>query len=87
MINRTIKMFAPSSLTFFNEFTFPSRDRVVVISDSQMAELKKSEAEKQIASLEARKAEYENALTTLTSTITSLKQEHGLIEPATQPEA
>ena len=79
-------MDAPSPFTFFNEFTFPSRDRVVVISDSQMAELKKSEAEKQIASLEARKSEYENALSTVNSTIKSLKQEHGLIEPATQQE-
>ncbi|EHA63724.1 hypothetical protein [Synechococcus sp. WH 8016] len=79
-------MFAPSPFTLFNEFGFPTRDRVVVISDSQMAELKKSEAEKQIASLEARKSEYENALTTLTSTIKSLKAEHKLIEPATQQE-
>ena len=77
-------MFTPSPFTLFNEFGFPTRDRVVVISDSQMAELKKTEAEKQIASLEARKSEYENALTTLTSTITSLKQEHGLLEPAAE---
>jgi prefoldin subunit 5 len=68
-------------LTFFEDF-MPSRERVIVISDSQYAERKKSEAQRQIDVLQARANEYSKALATIQSTINGLKQEHGLIEPA-----
>ena len=67
-------------LTFFEDF-MPSRERVIVISDSQYAEHKRSEAENQIAVLEARANEYSKALATITATIDGLKQEHGITEP------
>ena len=72
-------MYTLSPLTFFDDF-MPSRERVLVISDSQYAEHKKSEAQKQINILQARADEYSKALATITSTIDGLKQEHGLIE-------
>jgi peptidoglycan hydrolase CwlO-like protein len=73
-------MYTLSPLTFFDDF-MPSRERVLVISDSQYAEHKKSEAQKQIDVLQARADEYSKALATLTATIDGLKQEHGIAEP------
>ena len=67
-------------LTFFEDF-MPSRERVVVISDSQYSQYKRSEAEKQIAVLQARADEYSKALATITSTISGLKTEHGITDP------
>ena len=70
-------------LTFFEDF-MPSRERVVVISDTQYAAYNRSEAEKQIAILQARADEHSRALATITSTIAGLKTEHGIEEPATE---
>lgn len=70
-------------LTFFEDF-MPSRERVVVISDSQYAQHNRPEAEKQIAVLEARANDYSKALATITATIDGLKQEHGIPEPQTE---
>ena len=70
-------------LTFFEDF-MPSREKILVISDSQYAEHKKPEAQKQIEILEARADEYTKALATIQSTIEGLKQEHGITEPASQ---
>ena len=67
-------------LTFFEDF-MPSRERVVVISDSQYSQYNRSEAEKQIAVLQARADEYSKALATITSTISGLKTEHGITDP------
>ncbi len=76
-------MFTLSPMTFFDDF-MPSRERVLVISDSQYAKHKKSEAQKQIDVLQARADEYSKALATITSTIDGLKTEHGLLEPEIQ---
>ena len=70
-------------LTFFEDF-MPSREKILVISDSQYAEHKKPEAQKQIEILEARADEYTQALATIQSTIEGLKQEHGITELASQ---
>jgi hypothetical protein len=80
-------MFTLSPLSFFNELSFTPHKNVFVVSDSQYASYQKQEAQKQINQLQARAVEYEKALANITSTIDGLKQEHGLIEPATQPEA
>ena len=72
-------MFTLSPLTFFDD-VMPSRERVLVISDSQYAENKRSEAQKQIDVLQARADEYSRALATITSTIDGLKTEHGITE-------
>ena len=72
-------------LTFFEDF-MPSKEKILIISDSQYAEHKKSEAQKQIEILEARADEYRKALATIQSTIEGLKQEHGITEPASQQE-
>ena len=72
-------MFTLSPLTFFDDF-MPQKERVLVISDSQYAEHKRSEAQKQIDVLQARADEYSKALATLTSTIDGLKTEHGITE-------
>ena len=74
-------MFTLSPLTFFDDF-MPQRERILVISDSQYAEHKKNEAQKQIDVLQASANEYSKALATIQSTIDGLKQEHGLLEPA-----
>ncbi len=76
-------MFTLSPLTFFDDF-MPSREQVLVISDSQYAEYKKAEAEKQIDVLQARADDYSKALATITSTISGLKSEHGIVEPAAE---
>ena len=72
-------------LTFFEDF-MPSRERVIVISDSQYADHKRAEAQKQIDVLQARANEYTKALATITSTIDGLKIEHGITDPAIRPE-
>ena len=70
-------------LAFFEDF-MPSRERVVVISDSQYAAHKRSEAEKQIATLQLRADKYTKALATLQSTIDGIKKEHGITDPEIQ---
>jgi len=72
-------------LTLFEDF-MPSRERVIVISDSQYADHKRAEAQKQIDVLQARANEYTKALATITSTIDGLKIEHGITDPAIRPE-
>ena len=72
-------------LTFFEDF-MPNREKILIISDSQYAEHKKPEAQKQIEILKARADEYTQALATIQSTIEGLKQEHGITEPASQQE-
>jgi len=72
-------------LTFFEDF-MPSRERVIVISDSQYADHKRAEAQKQIDVLQARANEYTKALATITSTIDGLKTEHGITDPVIRPE-
>jgi len=74
-------MFTLSPLTVFNDF-MPMRERILVISDSQYAEHQKTEAQRQIKILESRADEYTKALATITSTISGLKQEHGIEEQA-----
>ena len=64
-------------LTIFSDF-MPSRERVIVISDSQYAEHKKAEAKQQIDILQARADEHSKALATIQSTIVGLKTEHGI---------
>ncbi len=73
-------MLTLSPLSFFNELTYQPREKVFVVSDSQYANYKKAEAEKQIATLQLRADEYKKALATITSTIDGLKTEHGITE-------
>ena len=75
-------MLTLSPLSLFNELTYTPREKVFVVSDTQYANYKKTEVEKQIAVLQARADEYSKALATITSTINGLKQEHGIIDPA-----
>ena len=79
-------MITLSPLSFFNEVSIQPREQVYVVSDSMYADYQKREAQKQIDILQSRADEYSKALTTIQSTIDGLKQEHGLIEPATQQE-
>lgn len=74
-------MLSLSPLSFFNELSIQPRGKVYIVSDSQYADYKKSEAEKQIAVLQSRANEYSTALATLQSTIDGLKTEHGIVEP------
>ena len=77
-------MLSLSPLSFFNELTYQPREKVYVVSDTQYANYKKAEAEKEIAVLQARADEYSKALATITSTINGLKQEHGIEEAASE---
>ena len=79
-------MFTLSPLSIFNELAFTPRKEVYVVSDSAYADYQKKEAQKQINLLQSRADEYARALATITSTLDGLKQEHGIIEPATQQE-
>ena len=65
---------------------FSPRERVYVVSDSQYKAAQKSQAERQIQTLEARAAEYQRNLDVVQATITELKTEHGLL-PAAKEEA
>ncbi len=77
-------MLSLSPLSFFNELSIQPRGKVYIVSDSQYADYKKSEAEKQIAVLQSRVNEYSTALATLQSTIDGLKIEHGITDPAAE---
>ena len=63
-----------------------TRERVYVISDSQYADVQRSQAERQIQSLENRAADYQRNLDIVQATITELKTEHGLL-PASEDKA
>ena len=70
---------------FLSQMFYP-RETVYVVSDTQYAEAKKAQAERQIQSLEARAVDYQRNLDVVLATITELKKEHGLLPPATKKE-
>jgi len=70
-------------MSFFSDFMPSTRERIYVISDSQYADVQRSQAERQIQSLENRAADYQRNLDIVQATITELKTEHGLL-PASE---
>ena len=57
-------------------------DNVYVISDAKYAELRKNQAEEEIAVLQKRLSAYEKSAEQLKATITELQTEHGLLPEA-----
>ena len=57
-------------------------DNVFVISDAKYAELRKNQAEQEIAVLQKRLNAYEKSAEQLKTTITELQTEHGLLPEA-----
>jgi hypothetical protein len=57
-------------------------DNVYVISDAKYAELRKNQAEQEIAVLTKRLNAYEKSADQLRATITELQEEHGLLPEA-----
>ena len=79
-------MYSNFPISFFSDFMPSTRERVYVISDSQYADVQRSQAERQIQSLENRAADYQRNLDIVQATITELKTEHGLL-PASEDKA
>jgi len=76
-------MYSNFPMSFFSDFMPSTRERIYVISDSQYADVQRSQAERQIQSLENRAADYQRNLDIVQATITELKTEHGLL-PASE---
>ena len=57
---------------------------VYVISDSEYKQIRKKQAEDEVATLQKRLEAYERSAESLKATITELQTEHGLLPPASE---
>ena len=75
-------MFALTPFDLFDSLTFPSRNRVYVVSDTQYSDYKRQQALEHIRVLEARAEDYQRNLDIIKATVTELKKEHDLLPAA-----
>ena len=76
-------MYPLTPFDIINGFTSPFREQIYVVSDSQMAELKKARAVEQIIKLEQRAKDYQRNLDLVKMTIEEIQKEHNIL-PASE---
>ena len=73
-----------SSLTLFDDFFERRRPSVYVISDSQLAEYKRNQAEAEIAELQRLIDGHKSSIERLETTVESLRKDYPKLEPTTE---